>query len=100
MYDPREQLLENRLTGNCDSCYDCAHCYEICTLAQGFDPSHAAEKQIDAAFVRRMAAIKPLAEEEGLLVAMEGELPAYFAAATGASFDHGDVAAFTAAMLL
>ena len=47
-----------------------------------------------------MAAIKPLAEEEGLLVAMEGELPAYLAAATGASFDHGDVAAFTAAMLL
>ena len=72
----------------------------ICTLAQGFDPSYANEKKIDAAFVRQMAAITPLAEEEGLLTAMEGELPAYLAAAAGASFDHGDVNAFTEAVLL
>ena len=92
--------LENRLTGNCDSSYDCSHCYEICTLAQGFDPSFVAEHQIDAAFVRKMAAITPLAEEEGLLIAMEGELPNYLSAVAGATFDHGDVAAFTEAMLL
>ena len=35
----------------------------------------------------------------GLLTAMEGELPAYLAAAAGASFDHGDVKAFTEAVL-
>ena len=41
-----------------------------------FDPSYAAAKQIDAAkLVRKMAVIKPLTEEEGLLTAMEGELP-------------------------
>ena len=50
-----------------------------------FDPSYAAAKQIDAAFVRKLAVIKPLTEEEGLLTAMEGELPDYLAAASGVS---------------
>ena len=94
----REQ--QNRITGNCESCYDCSHCYEICMLAQAFDPSHALEQQIDAAFVRRMVVVKPLAEEQGLLTAMEGELHHYLASAAGASFDHDDADAFTEAMLL
>ena len=61
---------------NCESRHDCSHCvshcYEICMLAQAFGPSCALEKHIDAEFVRKMMAIKPLAEEEGLIVALEG----------------------------
>ena len=97
---PAFTYLEQRLTGGCESCYDCTHAYLICTLAAAFDPSHANEKQIDAALVRSMAAINPLAEEDGLLVAMEGELPSYLSHAAGASFDHSDAGAFTEAMLL
>ena len=97
---PAYTYLEDCITGHCESRYDCAHCYEICTLAQAFDPSYATEQKIDAAFVQRMVAIKPLAEQDGLIVAMEGELPDYLVAAAGASFDHGDIAAFTEAMLL
>ena len=69
-------------------------------LVQAFDPPFAREQNIDAVFVRRMVSIKPLAEEEGLLTAMEGELHAYLAAAAGTSFDHADVGAFTEAILL
>ena len=48
-------------------------------LLQAFDPPFAREQNIGAVFVRRMVSIKPLAEEKGLLAAMEGELHAYLA---------------------
>ena len=55
--------LENRLTGNCRSQFSCEHTYLVFRLSQVFDPSFASENEalIDQAFVRSLAAIKPLA---------------------------------------
>ena len=55
--------IERRLTGDCASPYDCRHSYEICELAQLFDPSFAAEHEaeINAAYVQRLVAIIPIA---------------------------------------
>ena len=55
--------IERRLTGDCASPCDCRHSYEICELAQLFDPPFAAEHEaeINAAYVQRLAAIIPIA---------------------------------------
>ncbi|KAK3260644.1 hypothetical protein CYMTET_30410 [Cymbomonas tetramitiformis] len=95
------EYLEKRLTGQCDSSYDCTSAYLVCELAQLFDPSFVAENAVDACWVQRLAVVVPLARHAGgkLVAELEGELPKYMAAATGFSCDHSDVAAFTDAVL-
>ncbi|KAK3258528.1 hypothetical protein CYMTET_32430 [Cymbomonas tetramitiformis] len=94
--------LEKRLTGECDSSYDCSHAYLVCELAQLFDPSFVDANTVDAAWVQRLAAITPLARVEqgrNLLVALEGELPQYLTQAKGFTCDHSCVATFTEEVL-
>ena len=105
------------VTGDCTAPYDCRHSYEICELAQLFDPSFAAENaaKIDAAWVQRLAAVIPIAnygqddgagggaaddgDEPTLVEQLEGDLPKYLAAAHGFTCNHKDVDQFTEAVL-
>ncbi|KAK3282981.1 hypothetical protein CYMTET_9304 [Cymbomonas tetramitiformis] len=73
--------LENRLTGMCDSPFDCTHAYLVCELMQLFDPSYVAEHAatIDSLWVQRLVAVVPIARADGgkLVATLEGELAAY-----------------------
>jgi len=96
-----DRLTEKRLTGNCDSSYDCSKAYLVCELAQLFDPCFLASNAVDSKWVQRLAAINPIARAEGgtLLGKLEGELPAYMAAAVGFTCDYCCVITFTEAVL-
>jgi hypothetical protein len=50
-------------------------------------------------FVARLAEIKPFGERPDLMAALQRDLPAYVAAASGFSIDHGDVEDFTERIL-
>jgi hypothetical protein len=99
---PGFAYLENRLTGNCRSQFSCEHTYLVFRLSQVFDPSFAAENEalIDQAYVRSLAAIKPLARDDGALIrAMERDCGLYISAARGFTVDHSNVDIFTEAVL-
>jgi hypothetical protein len=49
--------------------------------------------------VARIAEIKPFGERPDLMAALQRDLPAYVAAASGFSIDHGDVGDFTEGIL-
>ncbi|KAK3274194.1 hypothetical protein CYMTET_17607, partial [Cymbomonas tetramitiformis] len=95
--------LENRLTGMCDSSFDCTHTYLVCELMQLFDPSYVAEHAttIDSLWVQRLVAVVPIARADGgkLVAALEGELAAYLSKAKGFTSDHSNVDEFTTAVL-
>ena len=72
--------------------------YEICRLAQAFDPNFAAA-HLDAAFVDAMGAITPLASL-GMLSNLKQQVPIYLAAAQQApTFDTSDMASYTESVL-
>eukprot|EP00966_Prymnesium_polylepis_P048505 1123033-Prymnesium_polylepis.1 len=75
---PGFQYLEDRLNGNCQANYSCAHMYKVLRLAQAFDPSFAA-MSVTQPFVEEMWDIKPLAAHN-LIPDMIKELPAYLVA--------------------
>lgn len=95
--------LENRLTGQCLPKFDCTHSYAICRVLQLFNPAYVAEHElaIDAAVVRELALVIPLAAVRGgaLLTELERDLPLYVAAAHGFTADHGNVDDFTESVL-
>lgn len=89
--------LENRITGNCQANYSLVHMYEVCRLAQAWDPQYALV-HVNAAFIDALAHIKPIAKKIDLQK-LKQELPTYRAAAAGAAFDDDDVAAYSKAVL-
>jgi hypothetical protein len=109
--------IENRMTGNCGSPYDCRHSLEICELVQLFDPSFAAEnaKDIDDAWMQRLERIIPIGkhgegdgrggaaadadEELPFLFQLKRDLHLYLAAVNGFTCNHADVGEFTEAVL-
>ena len=60
---PAFDYLESRLTGTCQTQYDCSHSHEICELLQVFDPPFVSEQgeSINSEWVRRPRCVKPLA---------------------------------------
>ena len=90
------EYLRKRLTGECDRIYDCSQMYEMLRLVQVFDPSFAAQFATPA-WVDALSSIPPL---EPLVEKLKEELPEYLVKCQGVSYDHGDVAAFTDAVLL
>jgi hypothetical protein len=100
---PAFDYLENRLTGQCLPQFDCTHSYAICRVLQLFNPAYVAEHElaIDAAVVRELALVIPLAAVRGgaLLTELERHLPLYVAAAHGFTADHGNVDDFTESVL-
>lgn len=99
---PAFDYLENRLTGNCRAQFSFEHTYRVFELCRVFDLSFVSENEarIDLAFVRSLAAIKPLARNDGeLITALQRDLNLYMAAARGFTVDHSDVDAFSVAVL-
>lgn len=88
---PGFDYLNKRLTGDCQPHFDCSHMYEVCELAQAFDPEYA-RAHVDDAFMDRLSTIKPIA---GLVPGLRGELSKYVTLAKGSTFDTTDVAAFS-----
>ena len=95
-----ELELEDRLSGppHCEARYDCSEMYEMLRLVRAVDPSFAVAEQIGHAWMNDMAKIKPLSAND-LISGMKSELPAYLAAAQGATFDHKNIDVFTVDML-
>ena len=95
---PGFAYLEARITGTCETQYSCVKMYDICRLAQAFDPNFAND-QLTPAFVDTLQAITPLAAH-GLLTALKRELPQYLAAAAQAPvFGRSDVGDYSEAIL-
>ena len=88
--------LRNRLTGNCETNYDCSQLFEVYRLAQAFDPSFAAQ-YVTTQWVDQLTTIPPLAEH---VPALKLELRAYLSKCAGATFNHTDVDEFTKGILL
>lgn len=92
------EYLENRLTDNCQSPYHCSGPYEVCRVAQLFDPSFVAANLTAAAVDELCDAIPALGDPAR--AGLKGELQTYLAAAAAApAMDHSDVHAFTEAVL-
>jgi hypothetical protein len=68
---------------------------------QLFDPYYlrSSERGITIDLVARLAEIKPLEEEAGLMARLQRDLPIHIAAANGFSIDHGDAGDFTKEIL-
>jgi len=66
---------------------------------QLFQPPYIAERAITTELVARLSEIKPFKERPDLMAALQRDLPAYVAAASGFSIDHGDVEDFTKVIL-
>ena len=67
--------------------------YLVCELAQAFDPSYAATR-VDAAFMDRLSAIKPLGELN-LVPGLRAEISKYLTLAKDSTFNTNDVEAFS-----
>ena len=67
----------------------------ICELAQLFDPSYVAERNVTFDLVARLAEIKPFGERSDLIARLQRALPTYIAAVNGFSIDHSDEGVFT-----
>ena len=65
----------------------------VCELAQAFDPSYAATR-VDAAFMDRLSAIKPLGELN-LVPGLRAEISKYLTLAKDSTFNTNDVEAFS-----
>lgn len=87
------EYLENRMTGKCDSRYDCSHMHTMLSLVRAFNPAFAVWQKIDAQWVDRMAEILPFAED---IDKLKADLSNYLAAAQGVAIaDSSDVDAMT-----
>ena len=89
--------LEDRITDNCTAPYHCSASYEVCRVSQLFDPSFATAN-VTLAFVDELCAAIPAFA--GKAAALKAEVEVYrVAARTAPPIDHGDVKAFTEALL-
>jgi hypothetical protein len=97
---PGFQYLDNQLTGNCNSCYDCTHMYEVCALIRVFDPSWVAENSqlVDMALVGKLHVVVPIQYWE-LVPALQVELPTYLVAAKDVAIDRSEMKGYTTAVL-
>jgi hypothetical protein len=89
--------LENRITDSCQVPYHCSAAYEVCRVAQLFDPSYAVVN-LTPAFVDELCAAVPVLN--GDVATLKAEVAAYRVAARAAPpIDHSDVDAFTTNVL-
>ena len=96
---PAFEYLENRITGNCESPYDCTTMYSIFRVIRAFDPNFA-HAHVDTAFVDSMSVVRPLLAQN-LLADMKRDLPAYLAAAAQAPiFNKSDLDSYTTSLLI
>ena len=89
--------LESRLTGTCESQYDCTQTYEVCRVARLFDPYFALAHATPAYISELCAAVPSLAGHDAL---MKAELAAYRHACR--AYTHpgtSDIPQYTAAVL-
>ena len=95
---PGFDYLEARITGTCDTQYNCQEMYELCRVARAFDPNFSAA-HVDAAFTDSMSVITPL-WALGMLDDLKQQLPQYLVAAAAApAFDKSSVEDYCEAIL-
>jgi hypothetical protein len=93
------EYLEDRLTGNCASCYDCRDTYELFRLVQVFDPVFASAECVGAETVKGLAALPCFENLDALIAGMIVEIPKYMASASSLRLDRADVAEFSKGVL-
>lgn len=92
--------LEDRINGTCNvSQYSCAHMYNVCKVAQMFNPVYAAQYLVPDMMDELYHTVKPLAQHVKLEI-LKAEMPAYLSAARQvATVDVSDVELFSSQVL-
>jgi hypothetical protein len=93
------EYLDDRLTGNCASCYDCTDTYELFRLVQVFDPVFAVADRVCAETVKGLAALPCFENLDALVAGMIAEIPKYMSSASRLRLDRADVAEFSKGVL-